>query len=60
LLSQIERDGREKRACTEEREIKEKVIKEKNDEISSLREEAQVEKEQKNNRNGETKIFSFH
>ena len=45
MLRQIEADGEEKRALTEEGERKDRVIQQKESQVSSLREEVQIEKE---------------
>ena len=47
MLRRIEADGEEKRALTEEGERKDRVIQQKEDEISLHREEVQAEKKQK-------------
>ena len=47
ILRRIEADGEEKRALTEEGERKDRVIQQKEDEISLHRQEVQIEKEQK-------------
>ena len=47
MLRRIEEDGEEKRALTEEGERKDRIIQQKEDEISLHREEVQAEKEQK-------------
>ena len=47
ILRQIEADGEEKRALTEEGERKDRVIQQKEDEISLHRQEVQIEKKQK-------------
>ena len=47
MLRRIEEDGREKRALTEERERKDRVVQQKESQISSLREESQAKEEQK-------------
>ena len=47
MLRRIEADGEEKRALTEEGERKDRVIQQKEDEISLHRQEVQIEKEQK-------------
>ena len=45
MLRQIEADGEEKRALTEEGERKDRIIQQKESQVSSLREEVQIEKE---------------
>ena len=47
MLRQIEADGREKRALTEEGERKNRTVYQKESQISSLREEVQAKEEQK-------------
>ena len=47
MLRQIEADGVEKRALTEEGEKKDRAVQQRESQISSLREEVQMEKEQK-------------
>ena len=47
MLRRIEADGEEKRALTEEGERKDRVIQQKEDEISLHRQRVQIEKEQK-------------
>ena len=46
MLRQIEADGEEKRALTEEGERKDRAIQQKESEISSLREEVRAKEEQ--------------
>ena len=56
MLRQIEADGREKRALTEEGERKDRAVQQKESQISSLREEVQIEKQQKSAEIGRLKL----
>ena len=56
MLRQIEADGEERRALTEEGERKDRAFQQKESQISSLREEVRAEKEQKSEEIGRLKL----